>query len=149
MTGNESFFYPNRMGRIILLSMEEVMGRNGVIAILKLASLFSLLDNYPEDSADRAFPFSTVSSMTEMLEQVYGPHGGRGLALRIGRACFNSGVRQYGAQIGITEMAFRLLPLPVKISAGAKALAELFNNYTDQKVRVVEDNGLLFWHIDQ
>lgn len=149
MTGNESFFYPNRMGRIILLSMEEVMGRNGVIAILKLASLFSLLDNYPEDSADRAFPFSTVSSMTEMLEQVYGPHGGRGLALRIGRACFNSGVRQYGTQIGITEMAFRLLPLPAKINAGAKALAELFNNYTDQKVRVVEDNGLLFWHIDQ
>lgn len=149
MTGNESFFYPNRMGRIILLSMEEVMGRNGVIAILKLASLFSLLDNYPEDSADRAFPFSTVSSMTEMLEQVYGPHGGRGLALRIGRACFNSGVRQYGTQIGITEMAFRLLPLPAKINAGAKALAELFNNYTDQRVRVVEDDGKLLWHIDR
>lgn len=149
MTGNESFFYPNRMGRIILLSMEEVMGRNGVIAILKLASLFSLLDNYPEDSADRAFPFSTVSSMTEMLEQVYGPHGGRGLALRIGRACFNSGVRQYGTQIGITEMAFRLLPLPAKINAGAKALAELFNNYTDQIVRVVEDDGKLLWHIDR
>ncbi len=149
MTNSSSFFYPNRMGRIILLSMEEVMGRNGVHAVLKLASLQSLLDNYPADNAERAFPFSQVSSLTEMLEQLYGPHGGRGLAVRIGRACFNYGVRQYGAQIGITEMAFRLLPLPAKISAGARAFAELFNRFTDQKVRVEQDGDTLLWHIER
>jgi predicted hydrocarbon binding protein len=80
---------------------------------------------------------------------VYGPHGGRGLALRIGRACFNNGVRQYGAQMGITETAFRLLPLPAKVSAGARAFAELFNTFTDQKVRVEEDGNALLWHIEQ
>jgi predicted hydrocarbon binding protein len=149
MTAHQSFFYPDRMGRIILLSMEEVMGRNGVHAILKLASLSSLLDNYPADTNERAFPFSTVSNLTEMLEQVYGPHGGRGLAMRIGRACFNNGLRQYGTQMGITEMAFRLLPLPAKVSAGAKAFAELFNAYTDQKVRVVEEGDKLLWHIER
>lgn len=149
MTDHQAFFYPNRMGRIILLSMEEVMGRNGVHAILKLASLSSLLDNYPTDNTERAFPFTTVSNMTDMLEQVYGPHGGRGLALRIGRACFNNGIRQYGTQMGITEMAFRLLPLPAKVSAGAKAFAELFNNFTDQKVRVEEEGGTLLWHIER
>ena len=37
------FYYPNRMGRIILLSMEEVMGRNGVNAVLNLASLPALI----------------------------------------------------------------------------------------------------------
>ena len=149
MTDPQSFFYPNRMGRIVLLSMEEVMGRNGVHAILKLASLTSLLDNYPPDNAKQAFPFSTVSTITDMLEQVYGPHGGRGLALRIGRACFNNGIRLYGTQLGITEMAFRLLPLPAKVSAGAKAFAELFNATTDQKVRVEEDGDKLLWHIER
>lgn len=149
MTDSQSFSYPNQMGRIILLSMEEVMGRNGVHAVLKLASLQSLLDNYPPDNAERAFPFSQVSSLTETLEQLYGPHGGRGLALRIGRACFSYGVRQYGAQLGITEMAFRLLPLPAKISAGARAFAELFNRFTDQRVRVEEDGDKLLWHIEQ
>lgn len=149
MTDQQSFFYPNRMGRIILLSMEEVMGRTGVHALLKLAALPSLLDNYPADDAERAFSFSTVSTMTDMLEQIYGPHGGRGLALRIGRECFNNGVRQYGMQMGITEMAFRLLPLPAKVSAGAKAFAELFNTFTDQKVRVEEDGDKLLWHIER
>jgi predicted hydrocarbon binding protein len=149
MTMSENYYYPNRMGRIILLSMEEVMGRNGVNAILKLASLSSLIENYPSDTSDRAFPFSTLSAMTDMLEQAYGPHGGRGLALRIGRACFNYGVRQYGAQMGVTEMAFRLLPLPAKVSAGAKAFAQLFNTFTDQRVRVEEEDGKLLWHIER
>jgi predicted hydrocarbon binding protein len=149
MTESQSFYYPNRMGRIILLSMEEVMGRNGVHAALKLASLPSLLDNYPPDDTKRAFPFKTVSALTDILEQIYGPHGGRGLAQRIGRVCFNSGLRQYGTQIGITEMAFRLLPLTAKLSAGANAFAELFNNFTDQKVRVEEEGDKLLWHIER
>lgn len=148
MTAPDAFFYPNQMGRIILLSMEEVMGKNGVHAVLKLASLSGLIDNYPPDNREREFSFSTLSNLTDVLEQVYGPHGGRGLALRIGRACFNNGVRQYGTQMGLTEMAFRLLPLPAKVSAGAKAFAELFNTFTDQKVRIEDENGKLFWHIE-
>ena len=149
MNAITTYHYPNRMGRIILLSMEEVMGRNGVNALLKLASLPSLIENYPSDNAEPAFSFSTVSNLTEMLEQAYGPHGGRGLALRIGRACFNYGVRQYSAQLGLTQMAFRLLPLPSKLHAGASAFAELFNNFTDQRVRVEEEGGTILWHIER
>ena len=149
MNAITTYHYPNRMGRIILLSMEEVMGRNGVNALLKLAALPSLIENYPSDTAEPAFAFSTVSNLTEMLEQAYGPHGGRGLALRIGRACFNYGVRQYSTQLGLTQMAFRLLPLPSKLHAGASAFAELFNNFTDQRVRVEEDGGTILWHIER
>lgn len=149
MTSSSQYHYPNRMGRIILLSMDEVMGQMGVNAVLRLASLSSLIDNYPPDNTERNFPFSTVSGLTEMMEQVYGPHGGRGLALRVGRACFNYGVRQYGTQMGLTEMAFRLLPLPAKLTAGANAFAELFNRFTDQKVRVEQEDGKLLWHIER
>ena len=149
MIASDTFYYPNRMGRIILLSMEEVMGRNGVNAVLKLASLSDLIENYPSDNTELAFPFKTLGGITDMLESAYGPHGGRGLALRIGRACFNYGVRQYGTQLGLTEMAFRLLPLPMKVNAGAKVFAELFNNLTDQRVRVEEADGKLLWHIDR
>jgi predicted hydrocarbon binding protein len=145
----ETFHYPNRMGRIILLSMEEVMGRNGVNAVLKLASQSSLIEHYPPDDTKLDFPFSAVGSLMETLEQVYGPHGGRGLSLRVGRACFNYGVRQYGTQIGVTAMAFKLLPLPAKLSAGAKALADLFNTFTDQRVHIEEDGKSIFWHIER
>lgn len=149
MIPDPQYFYPNRMGRIILLSMEEVIGRNGINAVLNLASLSTLIENYPPDDTNLDFSFSTVSNLTGMLEQVYGPHGGRGLALRIGRACFNYGIRQYGKQLGLTETAFRLLPLPTKLQTGAKAFAGLFNTFTDQNVQLEEESGKLLWHIER
>lgn len=146
---SETFYYPNQMGRIILISMDEVMGRNGVNALLKLASQQSLIENYPPDDAKLGFPFSTVGALGMTLERAYGPQGGRGLATRIGRACFNYGVRQYCNQMGLTETAFRLLPLPAKLNAGARAFAQLFNTFTDQRVRIEEDGKKLLWHIER
>jgi hypothetical protein len=37
--------------------MEEVMGRNGVNAVLNLASLSSLVENYPPDNTSLGFAF--------------------------------------------------------------------------------------------
>jgi predicted hydrocarbon binding protein len=143
------FFYPPKMGRIILLGMEEVMGRNGVDAVLRLAAFESLLKNDPPARAERVFSFEEVSLLQSTLEQAYGPHGGRGLALRVGRACFKYGLKEYGSILGLTEMAFRLLPLPTKLHTGAKAFADLFNKHTDQRVRVDETENQILWHIDK
>jgi predicted hydrocarbon binding protein len=143
------YFYPQRMGRIILLALEEVLGREGAHLVLKLASLASYADKLPAARSDRAFSFGTVSRLVESLEQAYGPQGGRGTALRVGRACFQYGLREYGSMLGITEMAFRLLPLSTKFQVGARSFAELFNNHTDQRVRVEERDGKLFWHIER
>jgi predicted hydrocarbon binding protein len=145
----ETYFYPQKMGRIILLGMEEVIGKSGVEAILRLAALEGLVQNYPLAKMDRTFPFESVGQMQAALEQVYGPRGGRGVALRTGRSCFKYGLKEYGSMLGLTEMAFRLLPLPAKLHTGAKVFAELFNKHTDQKVRIEETDKQIFWHIER
>lgn len=144
-----AFFYPQKMGRIIFLGMEEVIGKGGVEAILRLASLESFLQQYPAARAERTFAFETVSRLQSALEQAFGPRGGRGLALRIGRACFKYGLGEYGSMLGITETAFRLLPLPKKLQTGARLFADLFNKHTDQKVRVEETGDTIYWRIEQ
>jgi predicted hydrocarbon binding protein len=148
MTTTE-YYYPQKMGRIILQAMEEVLGSSGVHSVLMLAALNSLADEYPLPSSERSFPFRTVSLIQSALEQAYGPRGGRGVALRVGRACFKYGLKQYGSQLGLTEMAFRLLPLPAKLRVGIKSFAELFNKHTDQIVRVEETETKFLWHIDR
>ena len=40
-------YYPNKMARIALHALEDVMGKNGVNAILNLADLPHLVDNPP------------------------------------------------------------------------------------------------------
>jgi predicted hydrocarbon binding protein len=147
---NESgFFYPQKMGRIILRSMEEVISRNGLSGLLRLASLDSLIDNYPPSRADRKFPFETISLLQRMLEQAYGTRGGRGLALRIGRASFKYGLKEYGSGLGFTATAFRLLPLSTKLRSGLKSLAELFNQNTDQRVRIDEQDDQILWRVER
>ena len=146
---SETFFYPQKMGRIIFLGMEEVIGQNGVDAILRLASLEKFIQNYPPSHADRLLKFEDVSSVQSALEKKYGPRGGRGLALRVGRSCFTYGIKEYGSILGLTEMAFRLLPLSTKLHTGVRAFADLFNKYTDQKVRIEEKDNKIFWHIEQ
>jgi len=144
-----AYFYPQRMGRILLEAMEEILGRSGVHAVLNLASYGEFIENYPPSLPDRTFAFESVSGLHTALEQAYGPRGGRGLALRIGRACFNYGLREYGAQLGLTATAFRLLPLPNKLRVGARTFADLFNHQTDQVVKVEEDGAHLLWKIER
>jgi predicted hydrocarbon binding protein len=146
---NAPLFYPQKMGRIILLGMEEVTGKSGVEAVLRLVSLDTFIENYPPPRADRTFSFETVSLIQSALEKAYGPQGGRGLALRIGRAAFKYGLKEYGSLLGITEMAFRLLPLPKKLQTGARIFAELFNRHSDQKVLVDETGDKILWRIEQ
>ncbi len=146
---SSAYYYPQRMGRILLQSMEEVIGRSGVHAVLNLASIGELIDNYPPAASNRSFPFESVSGLQSALEQAYGPRGGRGLALRIGRACFSYGFRDYGPQLGLTETAFRMLPLPTRLNLGVKSFADLFNRHSDQVVRVEEKPDHILWHIER
>lgn len=146
---NDEFFYPQKMGRIILLGMEEVISKGGVDAILHLAELDDLIQNYPPSKAEKSFSFEKVSLLLGTLEQAYGPRGGRGLALRTGRASFKYGLKEYGTMLGLTEVAFRLLPLSTKLRVGARSFAELFNKHTDQRVRVEETDNTIFWHIER
>ena len=143
------FFYPRKMGRIILLGMEEVMDINGVDALLQLAPLEDFIQKPSPAAASQPIAFEKISLLQSTLEQAYGPRGGRGLALRVGRACFKYGLKEYGSMLGLTETAFRLLPLPAKLYTGAKVFADLFNKHTDQKVRVEEKDNNILWHIDQ
>ena len=145
----ESFYYPQKMGRIIFLGMEEVIGKSGVDSILQLASLDALIQERPTARADKTFSFETVSLLQSMLEKKFGPRGGHGLAVRAGRATFKYGIKEYGSMLGLTELAFRLLPLSTKLHTGAKAFADLFNKHTDQKVRVEERENQILWHIEQ
>ena len=144
-----AYFYPNRMGRIIFLAMEEILGQSGVNVILNLAGLSEFIDHYPPNNQNQNFSFHSVSRLQSAIEDFYGPHGGRGVTLRIGRACFQHGLREYGPLAGLTDLAFRLLPLQTKLRVGASAFADIFNKYSDQRVRLEDTEQRLLWHIER
>jgi predicted hydrocarbon binding protein len=148
-TSRSGYYYPNKMGRIILLALEEVMGRNGVNAVLNLAKLRQRVNNYPPNNLEKGFSFEEFGAINQALEDMYGPRGGRGLALRGGRACFKYGLKEFGAVLGIADLAFRLLPLGMKLKVGFNTFAETFNKFSDQVVRLEEDENRFLWIIER
>lgn len=143
------YYYNNKMARIVLMAMEEVMGRNGVNAVLNLARLKHLVNKYPPNNFDRQFPFEELGAIQQALDEMYGPRGGRGLALRAGRMSFKFGIKEFGPVLGIADLAFRLLPLGMKLKVGFEVFAETFNKFTDQVVRLGEDETRFLWIIER
>jgi len=141
------YFYPNKFGLIIVEALEDVMGKNGLNAILNLAGLGQMIGNYPEDNLHKGFDFSDVSGINQALEEMYGPRGGRGLALRAGRATFSDALRNFGALAGAGDLAFKVLPLKAKLRIGVPAMAKIFSQMSDQITSVEEREDVFIYTI--
>jgi len=141
------YFYNNKFGLITIKSLEEVMGKNGLNAILNLAGLNHYVEHYPPDNLDKGFDFAELSAIGVGLEEMYGPRGGRGLALRAGRATFSDALRNFGALAGVADLAFVVLPLQSKLRIGLPAFAKIFTQLTDQHTTVEEKDNEFIWTI--
>lgn len=142
------FYYPNRFALIFLGALEEIMGRNGLNAVLNMAGLPHLIDNLPPDNLEKEFDFAYFTALNQALEEMYGPRGGRGLALRAGRVLFAQALANFGALVGVSDLAFKVLPLQAKLKAGLPAMAKIFTQLSDQQTTVEDPGGeYLLYHI--
>ncbi len=131
-------YYPNKMMRIFLEALEDVMGTHGLNAILNHAGLPQYQFNRPPENLERQVDFTHIATLSAALEDLYGVRGGRGLAQRAGRAVFAQGLKNFGALAGAGDLAFRVLPLSTKLKLGIPAIASIFSNFSDQYSTVQE-----------
>jgi len=143
------FHYPNKFARITIEALEEVMGKNGLNAILNLAGLQDLINNYPADNLEKEFDFAYFTALCSALEDMYGPRGGRGLALRAGRATFADALRGFGALAGVGDLAFKVLPLAAKLKIGLPAMANIFTQFSDQISNVIEEGDKYIYTLER
>ena len=120
----EGYHWPNKMGRMMMLALEDIMSRSGINAVLALAKLEHLINNYPPNDLELGFDFRALSMVMQALEDMYGSLGGRSLALRAGRAGFKYALQDFGSVLGLTELAFRLVPLDAKLRTALTAMAD-------------------------
>ncbi len=137
--------YTNKFALITLHAYEEVMGKNGLKAILNLAGLNAVAENYPPDNLEKQFDFADYTTIHLALEEMYGPRGGRGLAMRAGRATFNDALISFGAMAGVNSSEFKVLPISEKIHYALPAAAKIFTETTDQLSTVEETDDAYIW----
>jgi predicted hydrocarbon binding protein len=151
-TGSDAaghYFLPNKMGRVLLLSLEDVMGRSALHAVLSHARLRHLIDNYPPANLDLGWRFEETSAVLQALEDVHGGRAGQSIAIRAGRASFYRIRDELGSVLGPANRRSRFAPLVPRLRAGLGAVAELYNITGDQVVHVEESTGQLLFQVDR
>jgi hypothetical protein len=122
---------PNRAARLYLSALETVLGKSGASAVLNLAGLRGW-PKEAQDSADAAqIDFAEFSTINIALEEMYGPRAGRGLARRVGWSAFHRMLDEFGTLSGVSDLAFKVLPLPAKLKLGFPAMSRVFQYLSD------------------
>jgi hypothetical protein len=140
--------HPYRFGRIILLAIEEILGVQEADDLLGHARLSQPFKRSGTSNAGAKFQFKYILRLQNALEEAYGSRAGAGFCLRIGRASLKYFLREFGPQLGITSLDFRLLPLPKRLKAGSEALAKLLTLITDLQVMQTTDSEQVCWKFE-
>lgn len=139
---------PNRLGRFLLVALEQSLGTSGLQAVLGRAGLRHLAV-YPADNLERGFPVGQVPRLMAALEEMYGVGKGRELAFRTGRTCFHLGISDFGILAETAEWLFPLLPSPTRARIGLEILAEIWNRFADGNVQVQKQGDHFLWVIER
>jgi predicted hydrocarbon binding protein len=128
--------------------MEDIMGSNGVAAVLRLARLDHLIGDYPPDTLDSEVPFEDFAALNESVLEMCGPQGAKGLCQRAGRAALRQAVTEGGLMADLPDPAFQLLPVGAKVKVGLNTLADVLGKFSDVDAHLEERDGDLLLVIE-
>jgi hypothetical protein len=147
MTAREDAVIVNSLVRQALTSMQEVMGDNGLNAILKSCGLERFVGNFPPNDLEPAIKTSQYAQLNQAIEDFYG-RGGKGILRRIGKASFQYAVREQAALLGVAGVALKLLPERQRIKFILNSTADALKKSNAQVNAWVDDSGERLAYVD-
>jgi hypothetical protein len=120
-----TYRFTNKISRATLLALEDLMGKHGLKTVLFQARLPELAERYPPDTLDKDLFYADISAINVALETTLGTRGGHGLAFQTGRIVFDKALKNLGIMAGISNPAFKALPLQAKLRLGLPALQRI------------------------
>ena len=139
--------YPNQPTRAFLEALEDVLGKNGLNALLRIAGLPGWIETYPADNFERDVDLSEFSSLNAALEEIYGDRGGHGLARRASESAFDLSWKQYGPLGDLSTAEIDAFPEQERIKEGARLFAETLSSASDLECEVISQDDILLFRV--
>ncbi len=139
----------NQMTRMMLAGMIDVIGLEGVGAVLHHSDLNDLADRLSADDSTAAMSFADIASIQIKLEKNYGVRGGRVLAQRAGREMFHHAQRELVQLVGIADLPERPIHLVLKMRICLEVIAETLKRSANQRIQLLENNNTFLWMVDE
>lgn len=136
----EDMMIVNALVRQALVSSQEVLGENGLNAVLRASQLEQFVGNLPPNDLEPSISAAQYARLNSAIEEFYG-RGGRGMLQRIGRASFQYGVREQSALLGLAGVALKLLPEKQRVKFILNSVASALKKSNPQVQAWVDDSG--------
>lgn len=130
----------NALVRQALVAAQEVMGENGLNAVLRTSGLERFIGNFPPNDLNPSIQASQYARLNAAIEDFYG-RGGRGMLKRIGKASFEYAVREQAALLGVAGVALKLLPERQRIKFILNSMVGALKKSNAQVEAWVDDSG--------
>lgn len=140
MINPEEAVIVNALVRQALVSAQEVMGENGLTAVLRSVGLERFIGNFPPNDTNPGIKTVEYAKFNEAIESFYG-RGGKGMLRRIGKASFQYGIREQGALMGMAGAALKLMPVKGRIKFVLNGMVNALKKTNPQVDAWVEEEG--------
>src|SRR5215510_16062171 len=130
----------NSLVRQALTSAQEVMGDNGLNAVLRTSGLERFIGNLPPNNLEPSIQASQYAKLNQAIEDFYG-RAGKGMLRRIGKASFQYAVREQAALLGVAGVALKLLPEKQRIKFILNSMANALKKSNPQVEARLDDSG--------
>ena len=151
MSDNQSVILPEDAPYVnaLLLQMiwgiEEVMGANGLNAVLRASSLDRLINNPPPNNLESDVQAREYAMLNAAIEEFTG-RAGKGMLQRIGRASFRWGIKEQSAVMGLAGIALKALPQRLRKRAILLGIRKGLMDIVEYGLVDVQDkNGVLIY----
>lgn len=135
----------NALVRQALVAIQEVMGANGLSAVLRSAGFGHFIDNFPPNDLEPGIKASEYAQLNAAVEDFYG-RGARGFLNRIGKASFEYGLKEQSSLMGLAGLAMKALPKRQRIKVVLDRVASALKKTNPQVTATVEEiNGKIIY----
>lgn len=135
--------YVNALMLQMIRGVEEVMGKNGLNAVLRASGLSRYIDNPPPNNLEGDVTTKEYALLNQAIEEFTG-RAGKGMLQRIGRSAFRWGVQEQSAIMGLAGLALKALPYRLRKRAILLALRKgLMDAVSFGSIDVTEEDGVL------
>jgi V4R domain len=130
----------NSLVRQALTSAQEVMGDNGLNAVLRTSGLERFIGNLPPNNLEPSIQASQYAKLNQAIEDFYG-RAGKGMLRRIGKASFQYAVREQAALLGVAGVALKLLPEKQRIKFILNGMVDALKKSNPQVEARLDESG--------
>ena len=130
----------NSIMRQALVAAEEVMGANGMHAVLRSSGLDRFINNYPPNDLNPSVKTSEYSRLLQAIDEFYG-RASKGMLRRIGKASFQYGIREQSSLMGVAGVAIKLLPEKQRIKVVLNGMVNALKKVNPEAELWVDEQG--------